>query len=457
MAPGTLHELKDPTLANTSFVLELGGGAAVVIDPPRDVSPHLALASDQGLDVVASIETHLHSDFVSGSRELAARAGAEVIAPAAASLCFSHRGVRDGDLLEWGDVRLEVLETPGHVPEHVSYVLRRPHEPAVVFTGGSLILGGAGRTDLIDASATDKLSRAQFASLQRLAALPASTIVQPTHGAGSFCLAGPSITGTRTIGEERATNRLLQVSDEDRFVDAIAEGFGTYPHYFRHLREVNRTGPALVSDLREPSAIDPRDVGGNAWIVDARPIAEWASGHPVGAISNELRPVFPSWLGWAIPFDSDVVLLVDEPQAQEAVRLCRAIGYDRVIGWIEGGISAWEKSGLPVARVDAIDPVEAHRRTGNGSLLLDVRQQAEFASSRIPGADHLELGAIIDGGYRPNGVPEVIVFCGHGERSATAASFLERHGVCATNLVGGIGAWQDAGLPVDDGPVTAHA
>jgi rhodanese-related sulfurtransferase len=206
----------------------------------------------------------------------------------------------------------------------------------------------------------------------------------------------------------------------------------------------------LVGTLPDPESLTPDEVADRvrdgAWLIDARPIHDWALAHPVGAISNELRPAFASWLGWIVPFGAPIILIVDDHDRSEAVRLARRIGYDNV-ALLAGGIDAWRHAGLPTASVEEVDAADAHARLAKRAVLLDVRQDNEVDTLRIPGAEHVELGALI-AGATPSG-SEVVAFCGHGERSATAISLLEQRGVRGANLVGGIEAWVTAGLPVD--------
>lgn len=445
----TVHALRDDALANTSYLVEVGDGRAVAIDPPRDVDRHVALAKQLGVEIVATLDTHVHADYVSGATELAAT-GATAVVPDGAAASWAHRGIGDDEAIELGSVSLRALATPGHTPEHVAYVLEVEGEPMGVFTGGSLILGGAARTDLLGAERTEELARAQFHSLQRLAKLPDATALYPTHGAGSFCLAAATTVADPTIGSERRANPLLGIDDEDAFVEALTRGFGTFPTYYAHLQALNQAGPPPIATLGEPPALSAEEVAqrveDGAWLMDARPIHEWASGHPRGAVSNELRPAFASWLGWAVPFGAPVVLLVEPERRAEAVRLARRIGYDD-LAFLDGGFDAWRGAGLPVDTVEEVDPAAARARQREGAVLLDVRQSAELDALGIPGAQHLELGDLI-AGATPD-AREVITFCGHGERSATAASLLERRGVQVANLVGGTAAWVEAGLPVE--------
>ena len=233
-------------------------------------------------------------------------------------------------------------------------------------------------------------------------------------------------------------------------MDQLLEGFGSYPTYFLHLREVNRN-PVLLADLSPaqalPAARAAELVDRGAWLIDGRPVEAWAAEHPRGAVSINVRPDFASWLGWVVPFGEPIVLVVEDPQVEEAVRLAHRIGYDRTLGWVHGGIEGWRAADLPTASVEAIPAEQARTRAESGAWLLDVRQDSEWATSRIPGAVHVELGDLI-AGRRPAG-DVFVTYCGHGERSATAASLLARDGLGVANLIGGISAWKRAGLPIE--------
>lgn len=443
MSAARVHPIQDDALGNTAYLVDVGDGQAVAVDPRRDIDVYRRVAAERGLEIVAVLETHLHADFISGANELRA-GGARVYAALDAKLGFEHRPVAPGERLEIGDATIDVLATPGHTPEHLAFVVRTA-DGVSVFSGGSLIAGGAARTDLTGPDRTMELARAQFASLRRLSALPDETMLRPTHGGGSFCSAASGSGGPRTIGEERHANALLAIDDEDEFVRRFVAGFGSYPAYFRSLRAINRTGPMLVARIEPPRRLDG-DLANDAlrdgaWLIDARTVAAWTEAHPVGAISIELRPAFASWLGWVVPFNEPVVLLVEPGSLDEATRLAWRIGYDRIVGWLT--MADWQGAGLPIASGHALSVDDV----ANGAhAVLDVRQAAEFARGHIPDAEHLELGDLIAGklpGARP-----VVVYCGHGERSATAASLLERQGVSVANLSGGLDAWRAAGFPV---------
>lgn len=445
-----VHPVADEGLGNTSYVVEVARGLAVCVDPPRDVGAHLGIAERAGARIAAVLETHVHADFVTGSPEVAEVTGAAVHVSAAARVKFPHVPVRPDDVLRIGDVSFRVLGTPGHTAEHLAFVLEEEGRPRAVFSGGSLIAGGAARTDLSGDALVEPLTRAQFRSIRAIAALPDDVSLHPTHGVGSFCSSGPGGRVPRTIGDERRHNELLRTDDEDTFVDTLLSGLGSFPTYFLHLPRVNRAGPGLLRSLEEPAPLASgevaRAVASGAWLIDGRPVSEWAAGHPRGALSIALRPQFSSWLGWIVPFGDPIVLVVGEERLDEAVRLARQIGYDRLLGWLDGGVEVWRAAGLPTARLEVVTAEEARARARDGAKLLDVRQRSEWVRSRIPVALHVELGDII-GGKRPAG--ELITFCSHGERSATAASILLRDGARVANLAGGLSAWERAGLPIE--------
>jgi rhodanese-related sulfurtransferase len=405
-----------------------------VVDPERDPTPYLQVAERLGADVALAAETHLHADFVTGSRELAA-GGAGVLAAAAGELAWPHRGLRDGDEVDLGRWRLRALATPGHTPEHLAYLLtdaRDGGRPEAVFTGGSLLVGSVARTDLIDPGDTEALTRALWRSLHhQLLALPDEVVVFPTHGAGSFCSAPGQARRWTTIGDERRANPLLGAPDEDTFVRHVLASFGTYPPYFRRLRAVNRAGPRVLGTpgglprlgAEEVAAL--RDAG--AVVVDVRPVDEFAAGHVPGSLAVTLRPQFASWLGWLVPGPATPLVFVagDHQDRREVVRQCRNIGYENLAGELAGGVRAWQAAGGEVATVGLLAPAAGDRLAGR--TLLDVRQASEFAAGHVPGATHVELGALLD---RPAGLPAgpLAVMCGHGERAATAASLLAAAG-----------------------------
>jgi len=452
MATVDLVPLVDEGLGNSAYLVDLGDGRALVVDASLDLRSARHAARRRGLAVAFAADTHLHADFVSGARQLAATAGTRVLASAAGRREFDHRGLRDGDEVDLGGLRLRALATPGHTHEHLSFLLLDGDRPVGVFTGGSLLVGAAARTDLVAPEETEELARRQYASLRRLAALPDEVAVWPTHGAGSFCSAPPGAQRTSTIGVEKATNALLRAEDEDAFVAALLGSLGSFPPYFLRLAEINRRGTVLDADPRL-APLGPETVrallADGALMVDVRPVVEFAAGHVPGALSIPLRPTFATWLGWLVPPDRPVVILRGRGQdAGEAAWQAAKIGYANLAGELAGGLDAWTAAGHPIAHTGLVRADEIGERR-----VLDIRQTAEFAAGHLPGASHVELGALAD---RADELPRrpTVVMCARGERAMGAASLLERAGHRdLAVLAGGPPDWVNAtGRALECGP-----
>ena len=440
----------DEGLGNSSYLVDLGDGRALVLDPERDPSPYLEAAERRRLTVAYTVETHLHADFVSGSRELAAR-GATVVASAVGELAFPHRGLGDGDEVDLGGLTLRAVATPGHTPEHLSYLLLDGSRPVALFSGGSLLVGAVARTDLIAPERTEELARQLWRSLhERVLTLPDELAVYPTHGAGSFCSAPAGAARTTTIGREKSANPLLAAPDEDTFVKLLLAGLGSYPPYFLRMREINRAGPTVYGGLPTLAPLTPeqvrRAVDDGAQLVDARPVPAFAGGHIPGSLSNPLRAQFATWLGWLTDPDRPVVFVLDADQDRaEMVRQALNVGYENLAGELSGGIAAWEAAGLGLRKVNLVDAAAV---TGP---VLDIRQHAEFAAGHVPGARHMELGSLATA---PTERGPVTVMCGHGERAMTAASLIAaRRGTDDLAVaVGGPDDWSAAaGRPLETG------
>ncbi|MBQ0925794.1 MBL fold metallo-hydrolase [Saccharopolyspora endophytica] len=416
--------LVDEGLGNSAYLLDLGDGRAMVVDVSLDLRESSRLARRRGLTVAFAADTHLHADFLSGARQLSATEGTQVLASAAGHREFTHSGLRDGDEVDLGGLR--ALGTPGHTHEHLSFLLLDGDKPVGVFTGGSLLVGAAARTDLVSPEQTEALARAQYASLRRLAELPDDVVVWPTHGAGSFCSAPPGAERTSTIGREKATNPLLRAADEDAFVAALLGSLGSFPPYFLRLGEINRRGPAV---LDQPPALAPLSVAEvrallaqGAVAVDVRPVADFAAAHIPGAVSIPLRPVFASWLGWLAPHDQPLIIVrrPDQDPAEIAWQAAK-IGYGNLAGELTGGLDAWTAAEYPTTSTRLVRPDEVD------APVLDIRQEPEFAAGHLPGALHVELGELAGRAQDVPGEP-LVVMCGHGERAMGAASLLERAG-----------------------------
>lgn len=445
MAGTKIVPVVDEGLGNSSYLVDVGEGRALAVDVSRDLRAVRATADRHGLRVAFAAETHLHADFLSGARQLAADDGAEVLGSAAGGREFAHRALADGDEVDLGGLTLRAWATPGHTAEHLSYLLMDGSEVVGVFTGGSLLVGAAARTDLAGPELTEPLARAQYASLRRLAALPDSTPVYPTHGAGSFCSAPPGADRVTTIGREKTANPLFTAPDEETFARTLLASLGSYPPYFLRLAEENRRGPAVLAGEPELAALPAQLVrtlqAGGAQVIDVRPVDAYTNGHIPGSLAIPLRPVFATWLGWLVPSPATSLIFVREAGQDPGEIAWQAlkIGYGNLAGELAGGLPAWTAAGGPVAVTSLITPARV-----DPAQVVDVRQAGEYASGHVPAARNIELGALASEAAMLAG-QQVVTMCGHGERAATAASVLERAGHTGVAVLpGGPPEWAEA-------------
>ncbi|WKG03738.1 rhodanese-like domain-containing protein [Mycolicibacterium sp. HK-90] len=434
-ADSDLIPLVDDGLGNSSYLVDLGDGRALAVDASRDLRALNRAADSRGLSVAFAADTHLHADFLSGAVQLHDDTGATILASAAGGRRFDHTGLRDGDEVDLGGLRLRALATPGHTDEHLSFALTEDGRELGVFTGGSLIVGSAARTDLLGADRTVELARAQYRSLHRLAELDDDVAVWPTHGAGSFCSAPPGAERITTIGAQKHANPLLVAPDEDSFVALLLGGLGSYPAYFARLGERNRSGPEVITEEPALAHLDVAQtialIADGAVVVDVRPAAAFAQGHIPGSLSIPLRGQFATWLGWLLEDTVPLVIVADEGQdLSEIVWQAYKIGYERLAGRLAGGMDAWHAAGRPA---DYLQFAPADRLPDRP--YLDVRQAGEYGAGHVAGAVHIELGVLDN---HADQVPAgAVVACGHGERAMTAASVLQRRGVTGLAVLDG--------------------
>jgi len=443
MSEFALNPVVDEGLGNSAYLVDLGDGSALVVDAARDLRSLDEAAAKAGLRIRFAADTHLHADFVTGATELARRDSAQVLAASAGGREYPHIGLADGDEVVLGGLTLRALATPGHTDEHVTFELLDGPRTLGLFTGGSLIVGSAARTDLVDPDRAEQLARAQYSSLRRLARFDDDVAVWPTHGGGSFCSSPAGGDRTSTIGTERTRNRLLAAPDEDTFARMLLDSLGDYPPYFRQLAEVNRRGPARVGPPEVPVLSPAAVMKGQAdgvEVVDVRPVSDFASAHIPGSLSVPLRPAFATWLGWLVDLDRPVVIVRNRDQdLAEAWWQAAKIGHDRLVGQVPDGLEAWRAEGHPTGSIDLIGPAGLGDRA-----VLDIRQPAEYESGHVPDARNLPLGDLSD---HSAAVPDqpTVVMCGHGERAMGAASLLARAGhTDVAVLEGGAEDWASA-------------
>lgn len=434
---------------------------AFVVDPRRDVQGYAQAALQAGLQIRYVLETHNHNDFVSGAKELAACLGAEHIASGEAGLRFPYHAVRHGDELRLGELLVRTLRTPGHTPEHLSYALydttRTTQAPLLVFTGGDLLVGAVGRPDLLGRELGQQLAPQLYDSLHdTLLPLGDGTLVLPTHGAGSLCGRGISATRLSSIGYEKATNPALQQPDKASFVQYVLAGDPAIPAYYARMRPTNQAGPGTVA-APQPRPLPPMEVlhltGHGAVVLDTRANVAFGGAHIPGAFNVPLGAMLATWVGWLLPPDAPLVLVLERDDDWTTVTTAlQRIGYERFAGSLQQGMAAWLEQGLAVARVLQLDVREVdQRRRQPGVQVLDVRMVSEWEEGHIAGARHLPLGSAMPDKLDElalDRVRPVIVVCGSGYRSSIATSLLRQRGFQEVwNTLGGMTAWQEAGLP----------
>jgi len=426
--------IETTSLGDRSYVI-VDGTMAAVVDPQRDIDRVLTELERRHLTVTLVAETHLHNDYVTGGFELAGRTSASYVLPEGEDVAFEHVDARDGDELRVGDdVVLRAVHTPGHTPRHLSYVVVDRGRPVALLTGGSLLYGTVGRTDLISDDATEDLTRAQFRSARRLAAeLPGDVSVHPTHGFGSFCSStSTSDADESTIAQEQRTNIALTTADEDDFVAELLAGLTAYPRYYVHMASRNREGPAPV-DLSPPEPVDAvevrRRIHAGEWVVDLRDRRAFATSHLAGTVNVEIGDSFVTYLGWTIRWGTPVTLVGDSvEEVAEAQRQLARIGIDRPAGAAAGGLDEWAAGGQLRSYRSATFADLAQERADEDLLVLDVRRGDEWDAGHVEGALHIPLDELED---RMAEVPTdrpLWVHCQSGFRASIAASLVDRAG-----------------------------
>jgi hydroxyacylglutathione hydrolase len=449
-------------LAHASYLIGAEGRAAVV-DPQRDVDQYIDAARENGLEIEYVIETHLHADFVSGHRELADRTGARIVFGENAGATFDYLSAKDGDRFDLGPLRLTVLATPGHTPEGISILAEdtsEPTTPARVFTGDTLFIGDVGRPDLIGSKGytAEQMAGMLFDSLHdKLLPLPDEVEVYPAHGAGSLCGRNMSRETMSTMGEQRKLNHALQPMARDAFIAIMTTDLPDVPAYFATDAEINRTGASALGELAESVPLEPAVVRtlqqAGHLVLDVRPAGAFGTGHVPGSLSIGLGGQFASWAGSLIRAGTPIVVVAeDESGAGEAVTRLARVGVESVKGYLDGGIYAWDRAGLPVATLAQMPVDELKARMDEGARLqvIDVRRAPEFWAGHVPTSKHVQLGDLEAERDRLDRSRPTVVICGSGYRSSAGASLLERGGFADLyNVVGGTAAWVNAGYPTD--------
>jgi glyoxylase-like metal-dependent hydrolase (beta-lactamase superfamily II)/rhodanese-related sulfurtransferase len=442
-------------IAHSSYLLA-GKSHCAIIDPQRDVDLYINQARELGVPITHIVQTHLHADFVSGHMDLARRTGAKIYAPRSAQCAFDHVPLVEGDVIEIEDMILTVLETPGHTPEHVCYTVTdtaRGDTPIGVFVGDVLFVGDVGRPDLFPEMATQLAGQLYDSLHQKLLTLPDHCEVYPAHGAGSLCGRSMGAKWLTTIGYERRYNGALQLEKND-FARSLTTDMPPPPDHFGRCSDINRGGPALLTELPaleelRPSQFHDRIEDPDSAVLDVRSYTAFASLHIPGAWHLDLNGNFPTFAGWVLPTDQEILLVADDyADAVTATLWARRVGVDRIAGYLHGGMTAWATEGRRTAGIHLVSAQDLHNRvTGTSNLVLvDVRSPLEFADSHIHGAVNIPAPDLRTRYSELDPDKPTFLVCSSGNRSSLAASILQRHDFRDVhNVAGGMTGYSAAG------------
>jgi hydroxyacylglutathione hydrolase len=476
-----LKRIYDEMLAQASYLIGCGAsGEALVIDPNRDADQYLALAKAERVRIRHVTETHIHADFVSGTRELAARTGATVYLSGEGGKDWQYgfrdasnvKVLRHGDVFEVGNVRVRVGHTPGHTPEHIIFFITDgavADRPIGIVTGDFVFVGDVGRPDLLEKAAQvkgtmEQAARDLFRSLQDFKKLPDYLQIWPGHGAGSACGKGLSAIPHSTVGYEKMFNWAFAHEDANAFVTEVLSGQPEPPKYFAQMKRINRDGPRVLGGFPAAPELNAEQFAqvlrARGLIIDTRPQHQFAARHVPGTINLTLDRSFNTWAGWLVPYDRDFYLLTDPKHVAEAVKALAFVGLDRVAGYFPlTAIDRYAASGHSLQSVPQISVPELARKIERGEVnVLDVRARTEWDAGHLPDVPNIPLGHLLD---RISEVPRhkpLVVHCQSGMRSSIAASLLQAQGIDdVINLAGGFGEWQRTGQPVEREKTSADA
>jgi len=443
-------------IAHSSYILA-GKKSAAVIDPRRDVDLYITAARALGVKITHILETHLHADFVSGHMDLAQKTGAKIYAAKSAQCTFEHIPLSEGDTIQLENIVLQVLETPGHTPEHLTYVVMdksRSASPLGAFVGDTLFVGDVGRPDLFPEIAQELAAQLYHSLHDKLLQLPDYVEIYPAHGAGSLCGRSIGAKWTSTIGYERRFNPVLQIKDRSAFIKLLTENMPPAPDHFSRCSDINRYGPARLSELpvvEELSAGQFRERMRDPAVVvlDTRSYHAYAGQHIPGAWHLDLNGNFPTFAGWVLPPEKDVLLVADGyDKALEAITWARRVGVDRIVGYLEGGMAAWSMAGFETKSIKLLSVNDLHEMIVSDAdfVLLDVRIPQEYEDNHIGGAINIPVADLRARYPELNRDKTTVLICSTGIRSSLGASILEQQGFREIyNVAGGMTGYSAAG------------
>jgi hydroxyacylglutathione hydrolase len=466
-----LHQFEAKGLSHFSYAVgDKDAGEIAIIDPERDIQTYLAYAAENRLRIKYILETHIHADFASGARELSSKTDAGLLLSGydkgeKFEYKFDHKELKDGEIINIGKVKIQVLHTPGHTPEHISFLTfdteKSTTEPAAMFSGDFLFIGSVGRPDLLGEEDKMPLAKKLYRSVtEKLKNLPDSLEVYPGHGAGSLCGAGMSKALSSTLGDERKHNPYLQTLSEKEFTDKILGIVPPFPEYYIRMKKMNSEGPKILDGLPAPKGLTADEfakiVEKHETIVDVRHPLAFGGGHIEGAINIGMGDQLGFWGAWFIPYNKPIYLVIDdESKLRDYVQALIRVGYDDIAGYLKPNFSSWANKGkdfedLPQASVHSLN---IFKDLGEKLTIVDVRSDGEFEEGHIKGAKHIYLGYIPEKLKELPGKDDMIFcVCGGGSRSSLAASLLLKRGYeNVYNVFGGMTAWKAAEYPVVTG------
>lgn len=452
-------------LAQASYIIGCQATKeAIVIDPKRDIDTYLEIAEQENLNITHITETHIHADFLSGTRELAAATGAKVYLSNEGGkdwqYQFDHIGLKDGDKLKVGNLILEVMHTPGHTPEHISFLLTdtpASNKPVMIFTGDFVFVGDIGRPDLLEKAAgitgtQEKGARQMFQSLKRFKALDDFIQVWPGHGAGSACGKALGAVPSSTVGYEKITNWGLNIEDEEEFVKTLLDGQPEPPKYFAMMKKLNKLGPKVLGSLPKPGRLSlqqfEQHIKNDVKIVDTRNKISFAGGHFPDSINIQDNSAFSTWAGWILDYENPFILIARDERIEELTKALVRIGLDNIIGYVND-IDKISNAGYELKTLDQITVHELNQNLED-YFVLDVRGYSEYNASHIPGAQNIFTGYVVNNLAELPADKKIVVHCAGGDRSAIAASVLLSAGFNnVVNLTCGFNGWKQAGYELE--------
>lgn len=439
-------------LAEAAYWVE-SEGEAVVIDPIRETAPYMAKAQERGVTIKYIFETHFHADFVSGHIDLAKATGAEIVYGPGAETKYHIISAKDGETFSVGKIKIQVMHTPGHTPESACFLLIDENgKQNAIFTGDTLFVGDVGRPDLLDGKMSkEELAGMMFESLKKLKALPDDTLMYPAHGPGSACGKNIGKETWSTIGQQKATNYAMKITDKKEFIAAVTDGLSAPPQYFFKDAAINKNGYESIDQVLERN-VTPLDalkakaaVEAGALVLDTRNASEFEKGFIPGSLFIGLDGTYAVWVGTLIDINTKLVVVAPAGREKEAILRLARVGYENVVGYLEGGIETWKKANLPVDTMKSVDPEEfvAEMNKPKHDVVLDVRRAGEWNSGHAEGAQHLCLSKFNkpeEAAAQVDRNKPMFVHCAGGYRSVIAISILKQQGY--TNLVNVRGGWR---------------